>query len=157
MTYVVPSISAAVMLVWPATLQIYFFVAAILGFLQATAFRTPWIRSALGIMAMPPKPSAHKPAYVIETAAEEQARLAREKASIIDKGIGNVKDGFSKMKSSAVDKMAESGYQVGKGAEGGRRSGQEVKTAESYEERRRTEVEMEREARKEAKRRRGRK
>lgn len=147
MTYVVPGISATVMLIWPATLQIYFFVAAALGFLQATAFRTPVIRSWLGITPMPPRPRPSKPTHVLETAAEEQARLAQEGASIIDKSIGNVKDGLSKMKSSAVDKMVESGYQVGKGKANKKRSSQEVKTAESYEIRRRREVEMEKETR----------
>src|SRR6266511_1466008 len=91
MTYVLPTVSGAIMLLCPATLQIYFFVTAALGFVQSRLIQNSWVRAKLGITPMPVKPQ--NPGTVlpgvntIEAPAEEAARKAKENMSFVDKGV----------------------------------------------------------------------
>jgi YidC/Oxa1 family membrane protein insertase len=159
-TYVIPTMTGVFMLLWPATLQLYFCVSSIIGFITSSLLRNPGIRARLGVGPLPVKPSTPESLTAainkIETPVEAAARIAKERRSVVDKGLENITGGFNKMKESAKDSIARQGYNVGdKGAKGNKRSSQEIRTAEAYEERRRRELEMERAAREERRRERG--
>jgi len=143
------------MIFWPATLQIYFCLSAILGFIQSKIMRSPFFRGKMGMMPMPTKIKPELPGggvNAILTPAEVEARKAKSNASVLDKGISNITGGFKKMGEGIQEKMLEQGYSVGgkKGAAGSkaaRRTKQEIRSAAQYEDKRRREIEMERDSR----------
>ena len=52
-----PFIGGGVLLLYPALMQVAFSFAAVLGLIQATLFRQPWVRAKLGIQPLPSKKS----------------------------------------------------------------------------------------------------
>lgn len=167
MRWGLPIISASAMCFWPAILQLYFAATGLIGVCQAYLITSPGFRKLVGIAPLPkaaPKdtntPADSGPSSrirVIPTTARVvpekqtpgQEVHVPENISIIDRTLDNMKKNVREMQKQFQDKVDEmAGEKKTKDSDVPQRlSKQELENAKTYEQRRKEQLEMERELR----------
>ncbi|KAL8711441.1 MAG: hypothetical protein Q9220_004099 [cf. Caloplaca sp. 1 TL-2023] len=147
--YVLPVMSAGIMCVWPAGMQMTFAFTSLMALLQAYLFKQPWFRTLWGIHPLlPPVAPNSGPQHrsmVVETTArtvpEPDKGFLESATSGVRGTISELKEKGSKFIQSQRKKPT------------GRRSAAQNEEAKRYEERRRREIEQVRHSKKSERRR----
>ena len=102
--YIMPLMGGGILFIYPALMQVAFSFAAILGLVQSSIFRQPWIRAKLGIqpLPLPPKTPQSEMTPYRETLGTHESPTSRgvldnEAAKRAPKGM------ISSIKSKAKD------------------------------------------------------
>ena len=147
MQYVLPAVSGIFMLFWPAAMQISFLTTSLFSLTQSWAFRQPKFRKLLHMtpLAKPAKPAGESPTYLAPTtmAAAAEGEASRRKG-FLGGAFSEIRGAMGQLRSDANRKLNES---EGLGGHS-RLTRRELKDARAYERRRRKEIEMENEMRK---------
>lgn len=145
--YGIPTVSGVFMMSWPGGLQLTFFFAALVSFVQSVVFRNAWFRNLVGIQPWP-KPAAPKPQphTYPGTLNRYQAPSTSQSASANPKGVfGGIKGTVSDIMKLGEKFSPMSGHQAQKA----RLTVAEKKHAKAYEERRSREIAREAEMKRE--------
>ena len=146
MQYVLPTISGVFMLFWPAAMQLSFLTTSLFSLTQAWAFRQPGVRRFLRMTPVIKhvKPAGERLTYMSPAAATTAEQQASQKKGLIGGAFTEIKGAMNQLGSDARRKLNErEGL-----SENSRLTRRELKDAQAYERRRRKEIEMEAEMRK---------
>jgi YidC/Oxa1 family membrane protein insertase len=136
--YGLPTLSLVFIAFQPAALQLYFAASGILAFLQAYLLNTPATRSMLGMVPIPPEPSAlereqsrlklrmiqEQTATYLQQYRQKQTEMKaaptkEDNKSRIDKMMDNAKKEVSNMRTEMGEKMEQlKGKTTGMNADG---------------------------------------
>ena len=145
--YLLPAMSTLITLFMPGALQVTFVTTSLASLIQTSLFRQPWFRSTLGISKyIPPTPPAASQTRYPGTMSVYQPPLPVESAQSEKKGV--VGGAISEIKGAAKQVMSSARRSVEQrqGAKaGGRLTAAELRRAKEYEERRKQELEFEKE------------
>ena len=162
MQHGLPAISFMFMVWWPGIMQIYFATTGALALAQARAMSNPKFRELVGITPLPVRVQEPEPVQershivragkVIDvkprTSSDNNGVHIAPKASFIDRGIDGVKSWFKETRQSMEDMVKQYQGEQGEGKEDAgpkRFTNEEMEQVKSYNERRRMQVEHERE------------
>lgn len=73
MLYVMPLFGGGILLIYPALMQLAFSFTAVLGLVQSSLFRQPWVRDICGIQPLPTKNSPAKVTTYSDTLSKYEA------------------------------------------------------------------------------------
>ena len=135
--YVFPCVGGLIMIAWPAALQLTICMIALISAAQATMFKIPWFRDLFGMQPLP-KPAA--PATPNRQLRSSQGPSRTPSESKTESGVvGSVKGVVSEIMKNGKKFSPMSIQQNQKG----RLTNAERRHAETYEKRRRRELEQE--------------
>ncbi|MCJ1241425.1 Mitochondrial inner membrane protein oxa1 [Varicellaria rhodocarpa] len=145
--YFLPAMSTLITLFMPGALQVTFATTSLASLIQTSLFRQPWFRSTLGISKyIPPTPPAAPQTRYPGTMSVYQPPSPVESTESEKKGV--VGGAISEIKGAAKQVMSSARRSVEQrqGAKaGGRLTAAELRRAKEYEERRKQELEFEKE------------
>jgi YidC/Oxa1 family membrane protein insertase len=147
-SYGLPALSFLVTLWLPASVQLSFFVAGILSYIQSALFRNPKFRDRIGITALP----APTPAGPTTSGASSGPKLTvldqngapvysapRQPTTIIEGFRKEVSTTINDVKESAKKTVEAAKEYTGQSAANGKRSKRELQEADKYEKKRQAE------------------
>ena len=148
--YGLPAMTSFIMLFWPGCMQLTFFTTSILSLLQSMLLRQNAVRRFIGIQPLPPPGASSTGASsspytgtITYQSPTPTSPAPPKKTGMISGAIADLK-GAAKQVATSAKKTVD---QVQGAKTKGRLSAGELRQAKAYEERRKREIEMEKQER----------
>ncbi|KAI9768406.1 MAG: Mitochondrial inner membrane protein oxa1 [Candelina submexicana] len=148
LTYILPTMTGAIMLSWPGALQMSFLFSSWMSVMQASLLRSNSFRDWAGIMRMPVAPKVNpngttpSPYSGKMTLAQKPAAAASTPASPVNKAKGILDGAISDVKGATSEAVKMAKQLSGTETKRGTKTASELREAQAYEARRKKELEQ---------------